>query len=76
MDMPQVKSEMGRALLKSEYHRFKTAVEELTGIRITAQSLKEGIQAVNAKRSALHRLSLLRKADPPPISGLDALLAN
>jgi benzoyl-CoA reductase/2-hydroxyglutaryl-CoA dehydratase subunit BcrC/BadD/HgdB len=31
---------------------------------------------VNNKRSAIHRLSALRKADPAPISGLDALLAN
>jgi len=31
---------------------------------------------VNAKRAAVHRLSALRKADPAPISGLDALLVN
>ncbi|NOY85960.1 MAG: 2-hydroxyacyl-CoA dehydratase [Deltaproteobacteria bacterium] len=76
MDLPQVKSEQGRTLLKSEYDRFKTAVEELTGVSITAESLKQAIQMVNAKRSAIHRLSSLRKADPAPISGLDALLAN
>lgn len=76
MDLPQVKSAQGRALLKAEYNRFKTAVEELTGVSITAESLKQAIQTVNAKRSAIHRLSSLRKADPTPISGLDALLAN
>ena len=76
MDLPQVKSERGRALLKAEYQRFRTAVEKLTGVAITAESLKQAIDAVNAKRTALHRLSSLRKADPAPISGLDALLAN
>ncbi|MFZ1985297.1 MAG: double-cubane-cluster-containing anaerobic reductase [Desulfatitalea sp.] len=76
MDLPQVKSENGRALLKSEYFRFKAAVERLTGVAITAESLKEAIRTVNAKRAAIHRLSALRKADPAPISGLDALLAN
>lgn len=76
MDLSQVKSEQGRALLKTEYERFKAAMEELTGVSITAGSLKEGIRIVNAKRSAIHRLSSLRKADPSPISGLDALLAN
>ncbi len=76
MDLPQVKSEQGRALLKSEYQRFRTAVEALTGVAITAESLKQAIQTVNAKRAAIHRLSILRKADPAPISGLDALLAN
>ncbi len=76
MDLPQVKSEQGRQLLKAEYERFKTAVEALTGNKITVPALKEGIAVVNAKRSALHRLATLRKADPSPISGLDALLAN
>ena len=76
MDLPQVKSSQGRALLKEEFERFKTAVEELTGNTITVAALKEGIKVVNAKRAALHRLAILRKADPAPISGLDALLAN
>ena len=76
MDLPQVKSEKGRELLKAEYQRFQEAVEQLTGVAITADSLKTAIQTVNAKRAAIHRLSLLRKANPAPISGLDALLAN
>jgi benzoyl-CoA reductase/2-hydroxyglutaryl-CoA dehydratase subunit BcrC/BadD/HgdB len=76
MDLPQVKSDPGRALLRSEYDRFRVAVEELTGVSITADSLKQAIQTVNAKRAAIHRLASLRKADPAPISGLDALLAN
>ncbi len=76
MDLPQVKSANGKALLKAEYERFKAAVENLTGVSITAESLKQAIRTVNAKRMAIHRLSTLRKADPAPISGLDALLAN
>lgn len=76
MDLPQVKSNEGRALLKAEYLSFKDAVEQLTGVPIDAEKLKKGIEVVNAKRKAVHRLSALRKADPAPISGLDALLAN
>jgi benzoyl-CoA reductase/2-hydroxyglutaryl-CoA dehydratase subunit BcrC/BadD/HgdB len=76
MDLPQVKSDQGKALLKTEYDRFKKAVEKLTGVSITPESLKQAIRTVNAKRSAIHRLSALRKEDPAPISGLDALLAN
>lgn len=76
MDLPQMKSEIGRFLLRSEYIRFKSAVEELTGVTIDAERLKKGIEIVNNKRKAIHRLSQLRKADPAPISGLDALLAN
>jgi benzoyl-CoA reductase/2-hydroxyglutaryl-CoA dehydratase subunit BcrC/BadD/HgdB len=76
MDLPQVKSENGKALLRAEYGRFKAVVEKLTDVAVTAESLKQAIGTVNAKRAAIHRLSLLRKADPAPISGLDALLAN
>ena len=76
MDLPQMKSDEGKALLKAEYLRFKEAVEKLTGITINATRLKKGINIVNNKRKAIHRLSNLRNADPVPISGLDALLAN
>jgi benzoyl-CoA reductase/2-hydroxyglutaryl-CoA dehydratase subunit BcrC/BadD/HgdB len=76
MDLPQVKSAHGKALLKSEFQRFKTAVEQLTGVSITVESLQQAIKTVNAKRAAMHRLSSLRKSDPVTISGLDALLAN
>jgi benzoyl-CoA reductase/2-hydroxyglutaryl-CoA dehydratase subunit BcrC/BadD/HgdB len=76
MDLPQVKSANGRELLKAEYMRFKSAVEKLTGVTISADTLQKGIQTVNAKRAALHRLSSLRRTDPSPISGLDALLVN
>jgi len=76
MDLPQVKSKEGRALLKAEYDRFRDAVETLTGVSITAASLKRAIRTVNAKRAAVHRLSALRRADPAPLSGLDALLVN
>jgi benzoyl-CoA reductase/2-hydroxyglutaryl-CoA dehydratase subunit BcrC/BadD/HgdB len=76
MDLPQMKSDEGRVVLKAEYLRFKEAVEELTGVTIDAERLRKGIQIVNNKRKAIHRLSSLRKVDPAPISGLDALLAN
>jgi benzoyl-CoA reductase/2-hydroxyglutaryl-CoA dehydratase subunit BcrC/BadD/HgdB len=76
MDLPQVKTAGGRALLAAEYQRFKDAVEELTGVTITAERLKKGIEIVNNKRKAVHRLNQLRRHDPAPISGLDALLIN
>jgi benzoyl-CoA reductase/2-hydroxyglutaryl-CoA dehydratase subunit BcrC/BadD/HgdB len=76
MDLPQVKSPEGRGLLQAEYYRFKEAVERLTGVTIDVARLKKGIEIVNNKRRAVHRLSSLRRAVPAPISGLDALLAN
>ncbi|MEJ2040050.1 MAG: 2-hydroxyacyl-CoA dehydratase family protein, partial [Desulfosarcinaceae bacterium] len=76
MDLPQVKSSQGRELLKDEFKRFVKAMEELTGNAITVDSLKKGIEIVNNKRQAMHRLYKLRATETPVISGLDALLIN
>ncbi len=76
MDLPQMKSDKGKALLREEYAKFLKKLEDVSGKKITAESLKKGISTVNAKRKAVKRLSELRKADPAPISGLDALLVN
>jgi len=76
MDLPQVKSAEGKMLLKAEYQKFAEKLEELTGNKITKESLKKGIEIVNGKRKAIKRLADLRKANPTPISGLDALLIN
>ncbi len=76
MDMPQMKSDEGKKLLKAEYVKFFKAVEDLTGITIDVPRLKKGILETNNKRKAIHRLDDLRKYNPTPISGLDSLLAN
>ena len=70
MDLPQIKSAEGRSLLRTEFWRFKEAMEDLTGITIDAERLKKGTRIVNDKRAAMARLAGLRKADPAPISGL------
>jgi benzoyl-CoA reductase/2-hydroxyglutaryl-CoA dehydratase subunit BcrC/BadD/HgdB len=76
MDLPQMKSPAGKRLLREEYGRFGAKLEQVSGRKITAESLRRGIETVNAKRAAVNRLSALRAADPAPISGLDALLVN
>jgi benzoyl-CoA reductase/2-hydroxyglutaryl-CoA dehydratase subunit BcrC/BadD/HgdB len=76
MDMPQMKSEEGKGLLRAEYVKLKARLEELTGKTITRESIKRAIDTVNAKRQAVQRLARLRAADPAPISGLDSLLIN
>lgn len=76
IDLPQMKSAEGRALLKAEFERFAAVLEDLSGKKIDVESLRRAIRRVDAKRSAVHRLSRLRHADPAPISGLDALLVN
>lgn len=76
MDIPQMKSTAGRALLRAEFQRFGSYLEDLTGKPLNANALKKGIAKVNAKRAAMHRLGSLRAAEPAPISGLDGLLMN
>ncbi|MDY6934400.1 MAG: double-cubane-cluster-containing anaerobic reductase [Spirochaetota bacterium] len=76
MDLPQMKSEEGKSLLKKEYIKFAQKLEDISGKKIGVSKLKESIQLVNNKRKAVHRISGLRNADPAPISGLDALLIN
>ena len=76
MDLPQTKTDQGKALLKSEYKKYLKQLEELTGRTIDVAALQKGIAIVNAKRQAVQRLAKLRSADPAPISGLDALLIN
>lgn len=76
MDLPQMKSDTGKALLKNEYRKFIEKLEKTSGKNITVESLKKGIEIVNAKRRAVKRLAEIRAADPAPISGLDALLIN
>jgi len=76
IDLPQTKSEEGKNLLKKEYQKFIEKLKEISGNSLEVNNLKKAIMIVNKKRKALHRLSEMRKYDPLPISGLDALLIN
>ena len=76
LDMPNTKSGEGRSILQASYRDLAAALERVSGRTITAVSLQAGIETANRKRAALHRLAGLRRANPAPISGLDALLIN
>ncbi len=76
LDMPNTKSEEGRGILRRAYRDLIAVLERASGRAITVESLKAGIETVNRKRAAMHRLATLRRATPAPVSGLDALLAN
>jgi benzoyl-CoA reductase/2-hydroxyglutaryl-CoA dehydratase subunit BcrC/BadD/HgdB len=76
LEVPHMKNENDKQLWRNEIGRLADKIEELTGKKITADSLKKGVEIANAKRKALHRLNQLRSADPAPISGLDSLLIN
>lgn len=74
METPQMKRDKDRSLWRSEVQDFISKIEEFTGNKITAESLRKSIQEINEKRRALLRLAGLRQTDPSPISGKDSLL--
>jgi benzoyl-CoA reductase/2-hydroxyglutaryl-CoA dehydratase subunit BcrC/BadD/HgdB len=76
MEVPNKKGTRGKELWRGEVAEFKDVIEKLTGNKITAAKLAEAIKLVNSRRRALQRLYNLRKANPVPISGLDALLVT
>ncbi|PKN32451.1 MAG: 3-hydroxyacyl-ACP dehydratase [Deltaproteobacteria bacterium HGW-Deltaproteobacteria-19] len=75
LELPQMKREKDLAFWRSELVDLVATLEELTGKKVTAESLKVAIKEVNDKRRALQRVNAARAADPAPISGLDSLLA-
>lgn len=74
LDLPQ-KPESPAAVkyFLEELNIFKGVMEQLTGNKIAIEQLKKEIVSSNETRKLLHRLYDLRKKDPPPISGVDAI---
>jgi len=70
-----VQSQAARPYLIKELERFKEAVENWTGKEISDADLDRGIQVCNEFRSALHQLYETRKADDPPLNGVEAMYA-
>lgn len=76
LELPQKKNPVDANLWLEEVGNFKTMMETLSGVKVTAEKLAEAIRLVNKKRRILQRINEFRKLDNPPISGLDALLVS
>ena len=74
MEVPQRKNSLDKELWLQQVYHFKDMVENLSGVKVTAEKLHEMIKLVNKKRKAMQRINEFRKLPDPPISGLDALL--
>jgi len=57
-------------------HRLRDKLENVTDIRLSEQKLREEINLFNRVRGLLHEISLMRKAERPPLSGKDFVLLN
>ena len=74
MEVPQKKNPVDQDLWLKEVYTFKDMVENLSGVKITPEKLKEKITLVNIKRRVMQKINEFRKLPNPPISGLDCLL--
>lgn len=76
MDIPQQKTEEDYKKWSNEIKGYIAKLEELTGNKVTEESLHEAIVIMNNKRRTLKRLNDFRKLDKVPISGKDVLLIH
>lgn len=74
MELPQKKENIDVQLWHKEVREFKDKVEGLAEKKIDSNKLAQAIKIMNNKRRALEELNELRKNEPAPISGLDALV--
>jgi benzoyl-CoA reductase/2-hydroxyglutaryl-CoA dehydratase subunit BcrC/BadD/HgdB len=74
MEVPQKKDKLDFDVWYRAVVEFKEKVEKLTGKTVQEGRLSEAITVMNKKRQALQKLNELRRHNPPPISGLDALV--
>ena len=76
MEVPQKKQPRDQRLWHEEVLALKDRLEAVTGRTLDREGLAAGIRLMNRKRRALQALNDFRKADRPPLSGLDALLVS
>jgi len=56
--------------------RLREKLESVTGNKIVDEKLKEAINSINKVRELLHKISLLRKSQTPPIGGYEFIRLN
>ena len=69
--VPHEKTEIGLEYYYDGVKLFKEKLEELIGTSIEEQKIIEAIEQINRENRLLKEISLLRKAEQPPISGMD-----
>jgi benzoyl-CoA reductase subunit C len=74
LPMPHaVSSPAARPFARSEFSKFREAVETWTGVELTEARLAEALDAEAELRALLTRLYELRRAETPPVLGHEAL---
>ena len=74
--IPHNKDERGYNFYLDDLGILTKKLEEFTGNKVDDKKLREAIGRANKIRGLLRKISLLRKTDPPPISGRDFAILN
>jgi benzoyl-CoA reductase subunit C len=59
--------------LTGELEKFKKSIEDWTGKTLTDEDLDRGIEIMNTNRRLMKQVYETRKADNPPLTGLEAM---
>ena len=70
----KVQTEHARPYLKSEYGKFKNALEDWTGRKISEKALRESAELHNKNRRLMHDVYDLRKGPDPAVTGLEGMV--
>ena len=71
MELPNSQSPIAFDLWKKEIIKLKEKLEEVFGVTITEDAIREQIRVMNDNRRALKGFYELMKLDPPPMRGQD-----
>ena len=74
--VPHRKTDNGFRYYFDGINLLKKKLEDLTGVEITEQKLREAIDSFNKERELLEEISLMRKAERPAISTKDFIRLN
>lgn len=66
-------SENNREYYLEELERFRAKTAQLSGNKVTDRELGDAIDLHNETRALLQEMNMLRKQDPPPLSGEEVL---
>jgi benzoyl-CoA reductase subunit C len=69
----KVQARAATPYLKSEFEKYKTALEGMIGREISDADLDRGIEAVNRNRDLMHKVYEFRKTDNPQLTGLEVM---
>lgn len=74
--VPHQKSEVAFEYYLGWLYRLKDKLEEVTGNKIEDSKLREAIDLCNRERAFFREISLMRKAERPPITGKEFVTLN